>query len=517
MYPFEQSACSWPAVFKNCVISLCLASLIQSCSSETLDLRPADKTLLTESLTDAQSLQTLVNGMYRAMYMNAWSKAWSQENPGVMAMTLVRDLQGEDHLMSGSGNGWFWYDYCMETDADFAGTNGRQYAFWSMCYTIIAQANLILSAQERLSADSLALPVFAQAYALRAFSYTCLYECFCEGNYPQNCASPGVPIYNEVTAIESRSKARARVDTVLMQIKTDYSKATELFKKNPDERSHLSHIDLYVCYGLWARVALICRDWSLVDSLTGLALSKPGLVQVASLDELGNFNDLKAKSLLWGFKVLTEQSSPYGSFLSHMDPEGGYGQNAFQCIDASLYHRISDSDQRKAWWESPHNYSYYPYCQLKFRYAEPAAFTGDIVYLRAEELLLMKAEAACQQQDYKQARSLLLKLASKRDSLYADRLSGFTDTNTYNTDTQGEIITLMDEILFQRRVELWCEGLGRCFDLRRLNLGYDRNYSGSNHTCLIKLLPGDSRFQFLLPLYEIDNNPFIDAAHQNPR
>ncbi|MDD2559235.1 MAG: RagB/SusD family nutrient uptake outer membrane protein [Bacteroidales bacterium] len=473
--------------------------------------------MLSESLEDVQSLQTLVNGIYRAMYMNAWSTAWSQENPGIMAITLVRDLQGEDHLMSGQGNGWFWYDYTFETDADFTGTMGRQYALWSMCYTIVNQANLVLSARDQLKADSLALSVFAQAYALRSFAYTCLYECFCDGNYPENLTSPGIPLYTEASNIESRGNPRARVDTVLMQIKTDYGRAAELFKLSSSERLHPSHIDLYACYGLWARLALICRDWAMVDSLATLALSKPGLVQVADFEELGHFNDLRAKNLLWGYKVLTAQSSPYGPFLSHMDPEGGYGQNAFQCIDAGLYNRIPDSDLRKTWWESPNNYKYYPYCQLKFRYADPLSFTGDLIYLRAEELLLMKAEAACQQQNYQQAMTLLLKLGAKRDSLYASRLSECTDSNLFNIDTQVEIVSLMDEILFQRRVELWCEGLGRCFDLRRLNLGYDRNYSGSNHTCLIKLLPGDSRYQLLLPQYEIENNPGIDATNQNPR
>lgn len=39
----------------------------------------------------------------------------------------------------------------------------------------------------------------------------------------------------------------------------------------------------------------------------------------------------------------------------------------------------------------------------------------------------------------------------------------------------------MDEILFQRRIELWGES-GRIFDLQRLGLGYNRTYAGSNHT-----------------------------------
>jgi starch-binding outer membrane protein, SusD/RagB family len=69
---------------------------------------------------------------------------------------------------------------------------------------------------------------------------------------------------------------------------------------------------------------------------------------------------------------------------------------------------------------------------------------------------------------------LLKELGDKRDTNYGTVLEARTNAATYNTDTHGAFMTLMDEILFQRRVELWSEGMGRAFDLCRLNLGYDQ-------------------------------------------
>ena len=93
-----------------------------------------------------------------------------------------------------------------------------------------------------------------------------------------------------------------------------------------------------------------------------------------------------------------------------------------------------------------------------------------------------------------------------------------TDANTYNENTNAPLITLMDEILFQRRVELWGEA-GRIFDLQRLGLGFNRKYEGSNHTQTVQTKPttaGSILFILPLPQSEIDGNENISDADQNP-
>ena len=138
--------------------------------------------------------------------------------------------------------------------------------------------------------------------------------------------------------------------------------------------------------------------------------------------------------------------------------------------------------------------------------------------MRAEEMILIKAEAECHQKEYSTARTTIKALGNARDSKFEERLAARTDANTYNSDTNAPLATLMDEILFQRRVELWGE-VGRIFDMQRLGLGYKRNYEGSNHTEKVTTKNTNAASPlFILPLpqSEIDGNENITSADQNP-
>lgn len=109
-------------------------------------------------------------------------------------------------------------------------------------------------------------------------------------------------------------------------------------------------------------------------------------------------------------------------------------------------------------------------------------------------------------------------LGELRDPGFVERLAKRADAKTYNEDTNAPLLTLMDEILFQRRVELWGEA-GRIFDLQRLGLGYKRDYPGSNHSQKVETKNTNAAsplFIFPLPQTEIDGNENITEADQNP-
>ena len=95
-----------------------------------------------------------------------------------------------------------------------------------------------------------------------------------------------------------------------------------------------------------------------------------------------------------------------------------------------------------------------------------------------------------------------------------------TDDKTLNSDTTGPIATLMDEIFFQRRVELWSE-YPRLFDLQRRGLTYNRAWSGTNHTrtCTdYTTKPGSANFILWIPQSEFDGNENMSVeADQNPK
>ena len=105
-------------------------------------------------------------------------------------------------------------------------------------------------------------------------------------------------------------------------------------------------------------------------------------------------------------------------------------------------------------------------------------------------------------------------LGEARDSAYAERLAAVEDSELYNNDTTAALQprTLMDEILWQRRVELWSEGPGRLSDLKRLNLGFLRYWDEYEYPA------GAYEFTMLLPYIEFQNNPELSLGKdQNPR
>lgn len=101
-----------------------------------------------------------------------------------------------------------------------------------------------------------------------------------------------------------------------------------------------------------------------------------------------------------------------------------------------------------------------------------------------------------------EAADVLFTLASNRDTKY---------TKSTNTGTD-----LIDEIMIQRRVELWGEGF-RLYDLKRTNSALNRN--GGNHNAsftngVMDVPAGDKRWQFLIPQAEINNTNGVVV--QNP-
>ena len=110
--------------------------------------------------------------------------------------------------------------------------------------------------------------------------------------------------------------------------------------------------------------------------------------------------------------------------------------------------------------------------------------------------------------NYAEARKLLEELYDQRYSEDRD-ISGLTDTDNITLDTHSLPVTILDEIILQRRIELWCEGMGRLPDLRRLNLGYARD---AKQPAAYEMAPNSPDFIWAIPLEEFNSNPALDLA-----
>lgn len=176
------------------------------------------------------------------------------------------------------------------------------------------------------------------------------------------------------------------------------------------------------------------------------------------------------------------------SFTAHMsvESEWGYGFLAQPGLPKYAYERLSNTDFRKSLikgeettWEdmkdltllSEENWeTVAPYAFFKFRPAggETVNYTTgnvtDIPLMRVEEMYFIEMEAIAHY-DEGTARNLLTSfMTSYRDEAY--KVSPLAKS-------------LIDEIIFQKRIEFWGEGIVY-YDFKRLNMGINNGYDGSN-------------------------------------
>jgi hypothetical protein len=500
-----------------------------------LDTNPTDSTSGDILFSDVDKANVALNGVYRAMYVaTLWSENWADEEFAAKAFTLACDLMGEDMVQNEGGSGWFWFDYRYNVKSDYTNKSGRPYSTWFFNYTIISNVNAIIASENGMKgAPSEISSLMGQAHALRAYAYFNLIR-FYQQTYKGHENAAGVPIYIEPTTNTSEGKPRGTVAQVYAQIDSDIEKAIELL--NPDvaaPRAHISHIDYYSANGLKANIALEKNDWATAESAAGIAMS--GGTSMLSMNDLNKgfaFNDATASTVLWGAEIIAEQTSGFQSFFGHMDASTSfYAEASRKCISTWLYNQMSNTDVRKnKWWVGPLEEDaeigpLLSYNQVKFKFSDPANAVGDLIYMRHEEMMLIKAEAMCMQAKYPQARLILDELMAERDPEYD--ISALINASTLTTnDPNGPTtpsvgsVTLLDEIILQRRIELWGE-TGRILDIKRLKTGFSRNFAGSNHADKLltrnTLNPEYPDFVMSIPQSEFDGNTSMDeTTDQNP-
>ncbi len=529
-----------------------LVLALTGCSS-MMETGPSDEVEKDVILSDAEGMEVALNGIYATMYTRLnFVTANAHHCFGNLAVTLAAELMGEDMVHTAQGAGWFWKDYTYDMRSRYSSKIWRSYFTWAYFYELIDNANYLLSAWESATGDlARRQDIAAQAYAVRAYCYFMLIQSF-QQTYVGHQDAPGVPVYTEPTTSASVGKGRGTVEDVYVRICRDIDEALALFETSGLPQEHISHLDKYATQLLRARVALVMNDWKTAAEAAVAAMSKPGrsLISLAGATVVKGtfdnatrnwttgttpFNSVSTSSVLWGAEVITEQSTVYASFFSHMDACTNiyYAAESPKCISNWLYAQIPETDVRKGWWNGnigvpTSDWKYganINYNQFKFQWKNQKNYAGDYIFMRMEEACLIAAEAYCRLGDELEAKHWLSELESRRNPAYASRLVHLTGSEQTFASV-GTVETLLDEILLQRRIELWGEA-GRIYDILRLRKGWTRNWTvngePSNHTNLLSKYPEYLGFPadfreciMMIPQAEIDNNPSIGPEDQNP-
>ncbi len=459
-----------------------------------------------------------VNTVYRSMHTAGWSTTRSNTHQcfGISAYNLMAEVMGDDMIMAAAGSGWFWYDATYAVKNRYTSSGWRSYDLWNAYYTWIGNANRLISNESTMTSAS-AKYVLGQAYAIRAYSYFMLAQSFAR-TYKGHESEPCVPIYTGTSFAMNTGTSRATVAQVYQQIDADITKALQLLAGTTQQNP--AHMGLAVVQGLKSRIALVKEDWSTALTAAEAAIAASGKT-IAEVPSFMGLNDATAPNVMWGAMIDDDHAGAYASLFAHMSQSIAYGQRAPKQITASLYNKMSATDARRAWWDE-NAYSTQAYYggiqQVKFEpktYNNP--YTGDYVWMRVEEMYLNAAEAACRLTNYTKARQYLTLLMAKRDPNYTCTKTG----NTLGALTSDVTGSLLEEIITQRRIELWGEA-GRVYDIKRLKQGFTRsNADGwpSNATLSSRPTTNPENYMWVLtiPLVEFNNNPNLNIdTDQNP-
>lgn len=491
----------------NALVVISCTVLLFSCKKDFLETKPQGYFLeqdvrdLGAASPDAliKVVEPTMKGIYTYMYTynTSFRASGRHDDFGQKSIDLSTDMMTEDVVQV--VHHWFGFDYLLDNrEAAFA----RTFTNWNFYYRIINIANTISSQIDPAVTDAGLKAVRGQALAIRAYSYLNLAQLY-QQTYKGNESAPGVPLYSE-PAVEG--KPRASMQEVYAQIEQDLLEAIGLLAGF--NRATKEQINQNVARGILARAYLNMERWA--DAASQANSARTGFSPMSAVQYQGGFNNINNPEWMWGGDLTPTTSSFVASFFGLMDNTSTSTYNGalgvYRLIDKKLFDQISLTDERRKAFRAPtdappaSNPNMPVYASLKFRDIFPGN-DGDYIYMRGAEMYLIEAEALARSGNNNGAAQVLYSLVSTRDPNY-----------TLSTNTGQDLI---DEIILQRRIELWAEGFS-LNDYKRWKRGINR--TGSNHRADAQLVipAGDKRFFYQIPQREFDTNSAFTPADQNP-
>lgn len=445
-----------------------------------------------------------LNGMHRAMVMQ-YDK--NQYYGGYPSILILNEMLGDDVVLTTNGNSYWANEYRWQGHRSAIGI--FPFFAYHFFYKLIANANMILeNIDQATGSEGEKHMIKGQVLAYRALSYFWLVQFYGKRyDATRDNTQPAVPLILYST---DDKLPRSSVKEVYRQILADLQNAIVHLEhpSNNFVRSAKHHFTPAVVKGLYARVALTMQDWESAKTYASQAITDSDCTWMSAQEYTSGFNDATNPEWLWAFEQSPEQSTYYHGFMAFMSynfTSSSVKTNP-KAISSKLYEQIPEQDIRKGLWDPtgkafslPAVFTKKPYMNCKFKVANPSSSVADIPFMRLAELYLILAEAKARLNEA-DAADILYSLVSTRNPDY--QRSSATGT------------TLLEEILLQRRIELWGEGF-RFTDLKRLNQRLDRNHSNhiQNLCRILTMEAGDPAWQFMLPQKELKANEWIT---QNP-
>lgn len=529
-------------IVKIAATLLCAPVLLSSCIEETF---PEGGNVTTEQVGDSPfAMNSLASSIPTILITNyiGIGEHFDFGYPGIFGAT--DRLAGEVFPVSGNlpgGNQYYdrWQAYLYP--GDMSGLSASGYAspfFYLNYYQFIYAANEVISIAG--GSDDGGVPLgIAKAY--RALFYLDLARLYdpLPAKAPERPSYESeleavkgltVPIVREGATLEElENNPRATREEMFEFIFEDLGEAERLLADYQPESKNMP--SLAVVYGLYARAYLWLGgfDETYANIPTGTEAYKKAaeyarkaidasgcsiLTEAQWLDPKTGFNTINNSWMLAMHQTTDTVLNNLLSWAAHMSLEAvyGYGYGAQPGISVFSYERLSDTDfRKKSYVTADRSYdaakdymslteeefqTVAPYASYKFHTngGEKSNYTVanvvDVPVMRVEEMYLTEAEATAHY-DEATARTLLTSFMAHRDPNYTIPAS----------------YTLVDEIIFQKRIEFWGEGI-IFYDMKRLNMSMHNGDAGSNAPSMAQLST-DGRapwWNCVIPLSAVQQN-----------
>ena len=466
------------------LLSIILVGLALASCSDITDVVPQSGTMLSTQVQETYAIAPeRAAAPFAGMFSDIGRPAKMYSTPDDWEFLMIlfcNDLEGADAVIADSGYNWF--SVCGELSSRNA--NYRNPAIrYRAPYNMIASVNTFLNGFGEDVTDPNSINMMAQARALRAWSYMLLANGF-QFSYMTAGDKPAVPIVTQETT-EFTNNPRASVKEVYALVIEDLNYAVE--KLEGASRTSKMYVDGNVAHGLRARAYLEMGEYqkALDDAQKAASGYTPASIAEVSVPAFYDIND---HNWIWGYDMITDLAMVYryattSSWLRSFSA-WGYAPacQVYTCINKILYDKIPATDIRKQWWVDENLEStlltglkwpgfddvanandggdaklpYLPYTNVKFGCFSIGTTTNDedMVLMRVEEMLLIQAECQARMGNNSQATQIL-----------EDFVKTYRDPS-YSAAASGRPI--LDEIWYQRRVELWGEGFF-VNDMKRFN------------------------------------------------
>ncbi len=360
-----------------------------------------------------------------------------------------------------------------------------------------------LEAQKGARAVSLAFRAFTYLDVARWYEYLPCDATSSVNANGNNVLNLTYPIVTEnTTETEAANNPRATREQMFEFIKSDLDYAAEHINDAPASMVGYEFPNLAVVYGLYARLYMWVENYPEAKVWADKAIAESGktpLTEAQWTDPINGFNNPDSNNswMFCGQYAKENRAITTGivNWISFMSPEysAGYASAAGggHTVDNSFYQKISTADFRKFSWCPTNlilqakvnlvgmsaNKDKIAFCgknklaSIKFRCGEGETADNTVAcvvafpLMRVEEMHFISIEAEAHSNPSAGKAALENFMKTYRYSSYACKVS-----------SEEEII---DEIIFQKRVELWGEGQ-TMWDIKRLNMSVTRGYPDTN-------------------------------------